>query len=161
MATKKTKAPATTTTLSQPEAVPEAPAAVDVHTAPSTITKRVPREHAEPNPRAAGLLSPQERKLGGVYRLIHGTLVVPLPPASYTLPSGEVDPRKPTYEVAHPGDEVQLNDVDAAHCLDAGVVEPLDTKPSRLGKVWQPPKVIQQFSGMPTQVPDGASASRI
>lgn len=160
MAAKKdTKAPATTTTLSQPEPV-SAPTA-DVHTAPSAITKRVPREHAEPNPRAPGLLSPQERKLAGVYRVVHGTLCVPLPEASYLLPSGEIDPRKPTYEVAHPGDEVQLNDVDAAHCLDAGVVEPLDTKPSKLGKVWQPPKVVQQFSGMPRAIPDGASESHI
>lgn len=70
-------------------------------------------------------LSKAARKLGGVYRVTHGRIAID----------------SSNLVFAHVGDEVRLNDEDAANMLDADVIEALDARPSRAGKVWAPPPV--------------------
>jgi hypothetical protein len=99
----------------------------------STIVKRVPRTDASHE-------NARERKLGGRYRVIHGQVAVPRPEAEYLRPDGSEDPHKLKIEYAIEGDVVNLSDDDAARMLDADIVEPLDAKPSRVGKVCEPPR---------------------
>ena len=131
----------------------------------STITKKVPHVSTEPNPRDPKKLSPEERALAGTYRVIHGTLHVPRPVESFTNPDGTEIPGAAKFDEAQVGDEVRLTDKDAAHCLDAGVIERLDTKPSQAGKVCKPPKPALEFNrprnGTGTTVPSfGVSSSQ-
>lgn len=82
-----------------------------------------------PDPTA---LTPEERKLAGVYRVIHGRICI--------------DPTTHPQLFAEVGDEIRLGDVDAANMIDAGVIEPLDTKPSRAGKVWVSPPIVRNLN---------------
>jgi hypothetical protein len=99
---------------------------------------RTPKPGEDPLP-----ISAAERALAGVYRVIHGSIAIPVPLSERLKADGTEDGNKPTQELAHPGDEVYLGDQDAASMLDADIIEPLDAKPSRVGKVWEPPKPVR------------------
>jgi hypothetical protein len=96
-------------------------------------------------------------KLAGVYRVIHGTLEIPRPIAERLNPDGTDNPFVPKTITVRMGDEVALGDEDAWRMLaydkdpaerhKFAVVEPLDTRPSRVGKVWEPPKPTSNASG--------------
>lgn len=78
----------------------------------------------------------------GQYRVIHGTLAVPL----FADPVQARNAREngqPTQDTAKPGDIVFLNEDDATRLLADNIVETLDAKPSRVGKVWEPPKPVR------------------
>lgn len=107
----------------------------------SSIVAAKPRPKLPPNPRDPNKKSPAERALRGDYRVIHGMLHVPRDPSTYLNDRGEPIAGRPMWDEAHEGDVVRLNDNDAAVAVDGGVVERLDTKPSRQGKVFQPPKI--------------------
>ena len=92
------------------------------------IVKKVPRE-------TDGELTAKQRKLGGVYRIIHGSMMVPLPEAEWKNPDGTVKKGAPTLEVAVIGDEIYLGDEDAMRAIAADLVEPLNALPSRLPKL--------------------------
>jgi hypothetical protein len=135
----------------------------------SAIVSTVPRALRQVNAKDPAKLSPKERGLAGRYRVIHGTIHVTRPTASFTRPDGTEIPFAPKWDEAgihlqadgkYLGDVVDLTDEDAAVLVDSDQVEPLDAKPSRVGKVFNPPKVVREFGGMPQGVPDGASASR-
>jgi hypothetical protein len=95
------------------------------------------------------------KDLSGTYRVIHGTLHLPVPEHERLLRDGTVSPHASKTRMAkvHPivspsghvtgyiGDEVWLCHADAERCLRADVVEPLDTTPSRCGKVYSPSPV--------------------
>ena len=100
------------------------------------IVKRAPRPKQE---------RPQ---LAGTYRVIHGTLTVPRPRSEWTFPDGTENLHEPKTELAREGDEVELGNEDAFLLLGMdipdsaespralrAVVEALDAKPSRVGKV--------------------------
>lgn len=121
------------TTAADTKKTKKAPKAVAVVPEPqplATIAKRVPR----PDP-----LGDVTRAKAGRYRVIHGRVCVPLPESSYLAADGRPDPRKPTFEYALMGDEVDLGSDDATRMLALGTIEELDAKPSKLGKVWTPP----------------------
>jgi hypothetical protein len=82
-----------------------------------------------------------ERKLGGQYRLIHGSIVLPVPESERLLPDGTLNPNVQTVRYVQAGAEIELDDEEAARLEDAGLIEPLSVSPrhSRLGKVWSPP----------------------
>jgi hypothetical protein len=111
-----------------PETAPEDPA---------RIVRRVPR----PDP-----LAGVERQAAGMYRVIHGSIVVPYDPATFTRADGTIDDYKPKFERAIMGDEVYLGADDATRMLAASLVEPIDAKPSRVGKVWSPPKATRNLA---------------
>jgi len=98
----------------------------------SRIVKRV--DHSDPEK------DKLPRHPAGVYRVIHGTIFFPLDPSAYMKADGTRDYDKPSQEKALPGDEVNLTEDDATRMVNNDVVEPLDAKPSRVGKVWTPPK---------------------
>lgn len=109
--------------------------------APARIVKRVQRATPEQ-------ASAKERALAGTYRVIHGSIVVPRQPKDRLLADGTINPHEPTVEYAMPGDEIQLGDEDAARMLDANIIEELNARPSRVGKVWQTPKVTNNVYGL-------------
>jgi len=94
----------------------------------SRIVDRVPR--ATPAQASA-----KERHLAGRYRIIHGSIVVVRDPKIWHDSEGNVRPDVPRTELALMGDVCWFNDIDAASLLDHDIIEPVDTKPSRLGKV--------------------------
>jgi len=108
---------------------------------PAKIVKMVPRVSAVQK-------TAEERALAGEYRVIHGQIGIPLPPERWRKknPDGSLSdeeiPGALKSMTAEMGDIVWLNNEDAMRCIDADLVEPVDAKPSRLGKVWQPPKPI-------------------
>jgi len=81
----------------------------------------------------------------GIYRVIHGRVAITLPKEMWTKSNGERDYDKPTQEFAKMGDEVWLNEQDATSMVNASIVEPLDAKPSRVGRVWDPPKTANRI----------------
>lgn len=99
----------------------------------AVITKMVPRD-------TPAMVKARERKLGGEYRLIHGRMAIPRPFEDTLYPNGTINPHEPTIVYAIPGDLIKLGDIEAARMLDADLIEELDAKPSRLNKVWAPPK---------------------
>jgi hypothetical protein len=124
------------------------------HLEPATIVKRQTRQ----NKRIQALLA---RKLGGVYRVIHGKLTLPRPAAEWQNADGTPKDNESPHLMALPGDEVRLNDLDAAILIDRSVIEPLSANPSKLNKrlfpdgVWTPPKSNQP--DMNSIVPDDDS----
>lgn len=124
----------TSTKKSAPETLPSTPMQL------SRITKTVNRVRHEDAPK-----TPEARALAGSYRVIHGHIGVVLPEKDWRNPDGSLRPGVPTTANAEVGDEVWLNDVDAANALDAGLIEPLDARPSRVGMVWDPPKVVHNY----------------
>jgi hypothetical protein len=83
-----------------------------------------------------GRKSAEERALGGRYRIIHGQVTIAVPVEQRLLPDGQINPHLPSQVYADMGDEVELDHVDAAFFLDNDIVEPLNARPSRVGKVW-------------------------
>jgi hypothetical protein len=126
----------------------------------SAIVRALPRALRLVNPRDPNKLHPKERALAGTYRIIHGTVLVSLPVSAFTGADGKIDPWAPTFVEAKEGDEVELTDEDAAVLMDSNQIEELDAKPSRVGKVFAPPKPIEQFSGHSQAVPEHAATSR-
>jgi len=108
--------------------------------APARITHREPRKNDEGEKLKA-------RKLAGEYRVIHGSLAVSIPEDARRKPDGTINEHAPTFEYAKMGDRVWLNDADAARAIDADLVEPLDARPSRVGKVFVPPKASRTAQG--------------
>ena len=83
-----------------------------------------------------GRKSAEERALGGRYRLIHGQMAIPVPLEQRLLPNGQENPYLPVQVLAEVSDIVELDHVGAAFALDNDLVEPLNARPSRAGKVW-------------------------
>ena len=106
------------------------------------ILKKVPRDEGEFKRTA------KERKLAGTYRVIHGSIEVPLPESEWKNPDGSVKEGEPRTEQAKMGDEVYFGDEDAMRILDADLIEPLDTKPSRVGKVHVKPKLVANMNAV-------------
>jgi hypothetical protein len=123
-----------------PKAVVSAPQPV------AKIVKRVPR--IDP-------LEGKSKGMAGTYRVIHGRLAVPREPAELLNQDGSRNEHALAFEYAIPGDHVTLGDDDAYRMLEADVIEALDAKPSRLNKVWAPPKVVPNQNGF-TSPPDVA-----
>jgi hypothetical protein len=86
-----------------------------------------------------GQKTAEERAKAGTYRVIHGSFAIAVPLEQRLLPNGNENPYLPRQVMAKLGDEVWLNDQDASDALDADTVEPLDTRPSRVGGVWRAP----------------------
>ncbi len=132
---------------------------------PAEPLSRVTKTVARP---ASFKKTAKELHLAGTYRVIHGSIEIVRPHEDWHHADGSVNEHEPktvrasaviTYdkdgkvESAH-GDEVWLNDEDAARLLAMhiepekrhlhAVVEPLDAKPSRVGKVWTPPAITQR-----------------
>ena len=97
---------------------------------------------------------------GGDFRVIHSNMHVPLPREQWQNVDGSRKEGVPTFVTAKPGDIVRLTVDDAFRALEQNLVEELDAKPSRVGKVFSPPKVLQQFGGLPLQPPSTAAESR-
>jgi hypothetical protein len=107
---------------------PNPPEVEDPELSFSRIVDRVPR--ATPAQASA-----KERHLAGRYRIIHGTIVVVRDPKLWHDSEGNVRADVPKTEHALQGDVCWFNDIDAANLLDRDIIEPVDAKPSRLGKV--------------------------
>lgn len=84
----------------------------------------------------------------GKYRVIHGSVFVPRPVALRTRPDGSIDENEPKNDLARPGSVLFLTAEDATQLFHHSVIEELDAKPSRLGKVWEPPKPARAQRGM-------------
>jgi hypothetical protein len=97
---------------------------------------------------------------GGDFRIIHGTMHVPRPLEEIYNPDGSRKENEKPFVTAKEGDIVRLSVDDAFRALEQGLVEELDAKPSRVGKVFSPPKVVQQFSGLPANPPAKTAESR-
>jgi hypothetical protein len=124
----------------------DAARAVSVDPQPTArIVKRVPR----PEP-----FGGEHKGKAGTYRVIHGRIAVPREASEMLNADGSRNEHIEPFEYAEPGDHVTLGDIDAHLMLQADVIEALDAKPSRLGKVFTPPKVVPNvngFSSPPTQ----------
>jgi hypothetical protein len=107
-------------------------------TGPVLLKALTPQERRAILGEPPGRPTQASRKLGGTYRVIHGRIELPRPAEEIAQ-----DPSlTPAMTIrAEVGDEVELGDTDAANMLDAGVIEPLDAKPSNVGRVWDPPKL--------------------
>lgn len=117
----------------EPQTVYSGPKAVAVERQPiARIAKQVPRH--DPFKKSA-----KDRGLAGTYRVIHGSIAIPRPRSEWSLPDGSENPHEPKVIYAMMGDEIEIGDEDAARMIDADIIEPLDAKPSRVGKVWAPP----------------------
>lgn len=79
-----------------------------------------------------------KRKLAGKYRVIHGRISLARPTEEWQRADGTEIPNEPKQLFAEMGDIVELTDDDAARMLDLDIVEHLDAKPSRMGKVKAP-----------------------
>lgn len=142
------KKSATATVQSDPTPTPAAPAAQPL--------ARIVKLGARPK---TAKPTPAERKLAGTYRVIHSNVLIPRPWDEWHAADGSEKPHEPKTITAQPGDEVALGDVDAANMLDAGVIERLDASPSRVNKVWQPPRPMRgadtsKFTGDGTEIYD-------
>lgn len=85
--------------------------------------------------------------VAGIYRVIHGSICLPRPIEEWRNADGSEKPGEAKQIVANMGDEVFLDAQDAYLMRKAGVVEDLDTKPSRVGKVFTPPETMpNQFA---------------
>jgi len=71
----------------------------------------------------------------GEYRVIHGSVMIPIPLENRLLPDNTENPYLPRQQPAQAGDIVWLNDADALFMLEHDIVEALDSRPSRVGKV--------------------------
>jgi hypothetical protein len=78
--------------------------------------------------RAAGATLDDVEALRGTYRVIHGSVRVPLAAAEYCGSDGHRLPGKSTTALAAMGDHVELPAGDAARMLEADVVEPTDLR---------------------------------
>lgn len=115
--------------------------------ATATILKKAPPKARNPELGP----TPEERQLGGDYRVIHGRVALPRPAAERLGPDGQVDPTIPKQIMADMGDIVRLDHHDAARLVDAGVVEASDVpeKVSKMGKMWDPPKTVRNVAASP------------
>jgi hypothetical protein len=93
------------------------------------VLSRVPRK----DPDAIAKL----RGCAGAYRLIHGRMAVPRDRTETHNPDGTRKEGELPQEYLLAGDTVSLCDADAAHGLDNGVIEPIDTSVSRVGRVFE------------------------
>lgn len=108
--------------------------------------------------------TPKQRALAGHYRMIHGSILIPRPWSEWHNPDGseiegvsrtvragvhvtkvaQADDLRNNITAGDPiewvGDEVWLDDEEAARLMDQGMIEPLDAKPSMVGKMWLKPK---------------------
>lgn len=137
-------------------------------TEPSRIVEFAPRPVSRTSAelalaKAQELVGPVDRKfrrvteLAGTYRMIHGNAVLPVPLSQRLNADGTENIDAPKTVIAriapvlnargdvmgYVGDEVWLNAGDAERMLLADIVEPLDARPSRCGKVFSPPKEIR------------------
>jgi hypothetical protein len=76
----------------------------------------------------------REAAKAGEYRVIHGSVAIPIPLEQRLLPDGSENEHLPRQVYAQPGDIVWVNDRDALFMLENDIIEPLDAKPSRAGK---------------------------
>jgi hypothetical protein len=106
------------------------------------ITKKLPRE--TDFQRVA-----KESNLAGVYRIITSNVMVPRPESEWKDEDGKHRPGEPTLELAQPGDEVYLGNEDAMRLLAQDIVEEMNAYPSRVGKVFTPPKVAHNMNAAP------------
>lgn len=83
-----------------------------------------------------------EEKPEGVYRVIHGRVYVARPTHEWRNEDGTIKPGQASMEVAYPGYEIFFTSADATMLWAAGQLETLDAKPSRVNKVFSPPKTI-------------------
>jgi len=114
----------------------------------ASLVKKGPAKTYDPNDPNAPKPPVGSKMLGGIYRVIHGRLILPLPLEARRLGAdGALEPDAPKTFYAEVGDEVLLPHADAERMLDADVVEPLDARPSRVGKVWRPPPVKPNAHG--------------
>jgi hypothetical protein len=112
------------------------------------ITKKAPAKQFDPNDPNAPRPPVGSKMLGGTYRVIHGRIAIPRPEEDLRLPDGSENVHLSKTIFAEMGDEVLLSHIDAELMLDADVVEPLDARPSRVGKVWAPPPTKQNLNGL-------------
>lgn len=82
----------------------------------------------------------------GEYRVIHGQICIPLDPKEYTDSTGQIIEHKPKCTYARVGDIVFLSAHDATNAAAADLIEEVDAKPSRAGKVWTPPKTTKNLN---------------
>lgn len=82
----------------------------------------------------------------GEYRVIHGQICIPLDPKEYTDAVGQIIEHKPKCTYARMGDIVWLSAHDATNAAAADLIEEVDAKPSRVGKVWTPPKTTKNLN---------------
>lgn len=120
-------------------------------------TKRIPLQNAVPAeviqlsriveaaPRKDPDLDSVARYKAGEYRVIHGRIAIALEPSTFTAADGKRIPDRPTQQYAQVGDKVWLNEKDATMMVNASIVEELDAKPSRVNKVWDPPKTAAKI----------------
>jgi hypothetical protein len=125
-----------------------AASAAEVRTAPGPVldvATRVARAAYERTPAriierkavvSAEEKSAKERAQGGRYRVIHGNVSIAVPLSDRLFPNGALNEHIPAQILVHPGDIIELDDIDAASMLDHGLIEPLTARPSREGKVW-------------------------
>jgi hypothetical protein len=111
------------------------------------IVKRIPRPAKDIGP----------VQDAGVYRVIHGTICIARPKSEYTNPDGTENPFEPKWveagivqltperldpngkvvaKATYAGDEIWLDSENATRLMELDLIEKLDTKPSRVGRVF-------------------------
>ena len=76
----------------------------------------------------------QQADLAGEYRVVHGSVAVPIPLEQRLLPNNTENEHLPKQFYAQPGDVIWVDSHDARSMLEHGVIEPLDARPSHVGK---------------------------
>lgn len=113
----------------------------------SRVVKRAPPPPPAKDKDGNLVDTPPKQMPAGEYRIIHGQMCIPLDPKEYTDSTGQIIDGKPRVTYAKPGDIVWLSEQDATNANAADLIEEVDAKPSRLGKVWQPPKSGKNLGG--------------
>lgn len=116
---------------------------------PASTPAQAPTQTLAHITRVAKAPAVPEKDLSGIYRVIHGHVEVPRPESEWHDAAGNELPHEPKTVTAEEGDEVWLPHADAKRLLAMhiepelrplhAVVETLDTRPSRVGKVWRAP----------------------
>jgi hypothetical protein len=132
----------TTTTTTEAKTTKRAPKRVQVPVTggPNGVSRLISRSRTKEE---------AKRNLAGRYRVIHGRIAMARPIEEWQRPDGTEIPHEPKQVFAEMGDIVELTHEDAERMLGpaAGfpdgldIVEPLDAKPSRVGKVRAPDPV--------------------
>lgn len=114
-------------------------------TTEATTSKKAPKRVQVPVPTTAKAISrlisrsktaaEAKRNLAGKYRVIHGRIAVARPIDEWQRPDGTEIPHEPKQIFAEMGDVVELTHEDAERMLEEDIVEHLDARPSRVGKV--------------------------
>lgn len=118
------------------------------------IVKRAPHPKVLRDYAGNILPSAKERALAGVYRVIHGAIMLPRPDSEWKHPDGTRKEGEPTQEAALIGDEVYFGDEDAMRFLDADLIEPLDAKPSRCPKLNEKGEMVGGVFKPPATIPN-------